>query len=225
MHRGSTAYATFAGEQHALAEETSISTPHELGVLNGSLAVPPSPRGIVLIANDAGSARFVSPLRTLAHQLHLAGLGTLIVDVLELDEQKVGVTTMAKRVGSARNWLTNGDLGKSPLVLFGLGQAAPAVLLSVAARPTHVDAVIACGPSPDRAGLALDYVGVPTLLIAHSGARGDVDANRRTLALLHGERDMVVLHEPADPFKAALDIARATLIFLARESCHLRKAV
>jgi putative phosphoribosyl transferase len=224
MHCGSTAHPTFARERHALAEETAISIPHELGVLNGSLAVTPSPRGIVLIANDAGSGRYVSPLHTLAHQLHMAGLGTLIVDVVELDEQKVSVTTMAKRVGSARNWLTNGDLAKPPMVLFGLGQAAPAVLLSVAARPTHIDAVIACGPSPDRAGLALDYVGVPTLLIAHGGPCSDVEANRRTLALLHGERDMAVLHEPGDPFKAALDIARAALIFLSRESCHLRKA-
>jgi len=224
MYFGNTAHPIEALARRALAEERPINIPHGCDSLSGSLAVPPSPLGMVLIANDSGSGRHLPPLCALAQQLRSAGLGTLIVDVLELEEPNVSVTEMAKRIGSARDWLTNGELARFPLVLFGLGQAAPSVLISAAARTSHVDAVIACGPFPDRAGLALDYVGVPTLLIAHGGSFTDVDAHRQTLASLHGERDLAVLHEPVDPFKSALDIARTALIFLSRESCNLRKA-
>jgi hypothetical protein len=207
----------------ALAVERPINIPHEGSFLPGSLAIPLFPRGMVLIANDASGDHRVSPLQALASQLRTEGLGTLIVKVVDRDEKKVTMTTIAKRIGSARNWLTNGELAKPPLVLFGLGQAAPAVLLSIAVRPSHVDAVIACGPFPDRAGIALEHVRVPVLLIAHSGAFSDVDANRRTLASIHGEQSLVVLHEVHDPVENTLEMGCAVLTFLARESGHLRK--
>jgi hypothetical protein len=228
MHSGNTirrleSHPLEAPGHSALAEERPINIPHEGGLLIGSLAIPLSPRGVVLIASDASGDGRASPLRALARQLRSEGLGTLIVKVVDLDEQKVSVTTIARRIGSARNWLTNGELARPPLVLFGLGQAAPAVLVSVAVRPSHVDAVIACGPSPDRAGIAMEHVNVPVLLIAHSGAFSDVDANRRTLATIHGEQNLAVLHEVHDPFENALEIGREVLTFLARESGHLRK--
>jgi hypothetical protein len=211
-------------ELETLAEERPINIPHEGGFLSGSLCIPPSPDGVALIANDAGSARHIVPLRTIARQLRIRGFATLMVDMLLPEEERVSVMMQALRIGSARTWLSTRDVGALPLVLFGLGLAAPAALISAATQPRQVQAVIACGPFPDQAGLALGNLKVPALLIAQADRDCDLKSHRLALAALHGERDLVVLPEPKEPILGALDIALAALDFLARESCHLRIA-
>ena len=122
---------------------------------------------------------------------------------------------LAERLESGRNWLLRSKLAGLPVVLFGMGESAAAALLAAAARPSNVAAVIACGPKPDAAGIALEAVSAPTLLIAHADPFGEVGSHVRALGRLRGERDLVVLAELDDPIKRALDISRAAVAFLA----------
>ncbi len=209
-----------ADTPYSLREERPVGIPHDGEFLTGSLAAPRSPRAVVIIANDRGCARHVPALRTLAGELRGAGLATLLVDLVPPEEEGARVDALAARLYSARAWLSRTKLASLPTVLLGMGEAAPAALLSAAARPAGVNTVIACGRAPDAAGIALTMIAAPTLLIAQAGQLSDIGPQLRALGQLGGDRDLVVLHEPADPIKHALDIARAALAFLARGSVH-----
>jgi putative phosphoribosyl transferase len=213
-------------ERQALAEERAIGIPHQGAFLSGSFCAPAAAHAVVLIANDAGSARHLAKLRTIARQLRSQGFATLMVDLLMLEEEEeiLSVAAQALRIDSARAWLLGREVGALPLVLFGMGLAAPAALISAARQPSQVTAVIACGPFPDHAGAALEHLEVPVLLIAQGDHACDLKSHRAALASLHGERDLMVLHEPREPIAAALEISLAALAFLDREGCHLRIA-
>jgi len=74
-----------------LAEERPVAFPYQDRFLTGSLAVPHSPRAVVVIANPRGYARHVPALRALARELRGGGLATLMVDVVAPDEEGVPV--------------------------------------------------------------------------------------------------------------------------------------
>lgn len=170
MYFGPEAHHPEAVERQALAEERAICIPHEGIFLSGSLCIPPSAHATVLIANDAGSARHLAPLRAIAQKLRAHGFATLMVDMLQLEEESACATVQASRIDSARAWLATKEVGALPLVLFGMGLAAPAALISAAVRPRQVQAVIACGPFPSYAGIAPENLKVPALFIARTGA-------------------------------------------------------
>lgn len=214
----------------SLAEERPVSIPHDGDFLTGSYAAPPSPRAVVIIANDRGCARHVPALRTIARELRTAGFATLMVDVVTMNEHaepgvaarvRISPTLLAARLESACAWLLPMKLAQ---VVIGMGGAAPAALLCAAAHPKEIAAVVTCGPRPDVAGIALAHVCAPTLLIAHAGQFDEVEAHTRALAHLVGERDLIVLHDFVDPIKRALDIARAAIGFLAFVGGQVRKA-
>ena len=199
-----------------LAEERPVGIPYEDHFLTGSLAAPKSPRGIVVIANARGYARHVPALRALARELRSGGFATLMVDVVAPDEERIAARPdlIAGRLDAARTWLEGSGLTGLPLVLLGMGTAAAAALLSAAAKPARVRAVVACGPRPDTAGIALRMVSAPALLIAHTGQFSDINAHLRTLARLEVQRDLIVLQDSGDPVDGAVDVARATVRFL-----------
>jgi putative phosphoribosyl transferase len=208
-----------------LAEERPVAIPYQDRFLTGSFAVPHSPRAVVVIANDHGYARHVPALRALARELRGGGLATLMVDVVAPDEEGVPTRSelLAARLDAARSWLENSRLKGLPLVLLGMGMAAPAALLSAAALPAHVGAVVACGPRPDSAGIALKMVSAPTLLIAH-GPLDDIGLHMRALKQLRAHHDLIVLHDPGDPLAAAVDVAQAILGFLSSFGSSAGKA-
>jgi len=197
-------------------EERPVGIPHGSEFLTGSLASVPAPRAVVLIANDRGYGRHVPALRALADELRIPGFATLIADVVPAGENCMGreLDAAAARLASARAWLASSKHATLPVVLFGMGAAAPAALLSAAARPGDVAAVVACGPNPDAPGIALGMVSCPALLIAHTGQFGDVASHIRALGRLGGRHDLAVLSEVQDTARSALDIARATVPFL-----------
>jgi len=205
-------------------EERPVGIPHQDLFLTGSFAAPEHARAVVLIANDHGCARHIPALRALAAEFRGAGLATLLFDAVPVAEEGASAEMLAARIDSARAWLRKTKLASLPSVLLGLGEAAPSALLSAAARPAGVSAVIACGRAPDEAGVALAMIDAPTLLIAQAGQLSDIGAHLRALGRLGGDRDLVVLHEPADPIEHALDIARAAVAFLARGGGHVRSA-
>ena len=208
-----------------LSEERPVAIPYQDRFLTGSLAVPHSPRAVVVIANPRGYARHVPALRALAGELRGAGLATLMVDVVLPNEEGVAARPelLAARLDAARNWLETSRANGLPLVLLGMGMAAPAALLSAAARPSQIGAVVACGPRPDSAGIALKMVSVPALLIAHSPF-DDIDSHRRALGQLEAPHDLIVLHDPGDPIAAAVDIAQTIRGFLTLFGSSARNA-
>ncbi|MET0697180.1 MAG: alpha/beta fold hydrolase, partial [Acidimicrobiia bacterium] len=132
-------------------------------------------RGMVVFAHGSGSSRHSPRNRQVAATLHASGFGTLLLDLLTPDEEKIDMRTgehrfdvhmLGNRVVAAIDWLREGD--DSPIGLFGASTGAAAALIAAAKRPEDVFAVVSRGGRPDLAGDDLPAVRAPTLLIVGS---------------------------------------------------------
>ncbi|MER6813782.1 dienelactone hydrolase family protein [Spirillospora sp. NPDC000708] len=146
--------------------------------LNGDLAIPDDPAGMVVFAHGSGSSRLSPRNRAVAEGLNAAGIGTLLLDLLTEEEEQVDRVTAALRfdielltsrlIGTV-DALAEG-LESAPhtaglrIGLFGASTGAAAALAAAAARP-DVGAVVSRGGRPDLAGPSLPRVRAPVLLI------------------------------------------------------------
>src|SRR5215213_7977254 len=77
------------------AHETQQTVKIEVGVgtIEGSLVLPDSATGIVLFAHGSGSSRHSPRNRWVADSLQQAGFGTLLIDLLTLEEEEIDART------------------------------------------------------------------------------------------------------------------------------------
>jgi pimeloyl-ACP methyl ester carboxylesterase len=150
--------------------------------LAGDLALPAHARGIVVFAHGSGSSRHSSRNRYVAGELREADLGTLLMDLLTADEERVDAQTghlrfdielLAERLVGAIHWLeTQPETRGLPVGLFGASTGGGAALVAAARTPDRVGAVVSRGGRPDLADEELPRVQAPTLLIV--GGRDEI---------------------------------------------------
>jgi dienelactone hydrolase len=143
--------------------------------LEGNLGIPRSAGGIVLFAHGSGSSRHSPRNRRVAKYFRDAGLATLLIDLLTLDEEEIDLRTrhlrfdidlLSRRLSGAVDWICEQtDTETLKIGCFGSSTGAAAALCAAAARPQQVAAVVSRGGRPDLAGDALAHVTAPTLLI------------------------------------------------------------
>jgi putative phosphoribosyl transferase len=171
--------------------------------LPGDLVVPYGARGVVLFAHGSGSSRHSPRNRQVATGLHDTGYGTLLLDLLTEDEERVDARTgvlrfdvrmLAGRLTDAADWLSRQDgSGALPLAVFGASTGAAAALITAADRPDRIGAVISRGGRPDLAGDALGRVRAPTLLIVGGADRQVLELNRGAATRLATVHDIAVV--------------------------------
>jgi putative phosphoribosyl transferase len=167
--------------------------------LGGTLTLPEGARGLVVFAHGSGSSRFSPRNRQVADVLHAAGVGTLLIDLLTGEEERIDLRTrelrfdiglLAERVVGAVDWAAE----QAPaLGAFGASTGAAAALVAAAERPALVRAVVSRGGRPDLAGEALPRVRAPTLLIVGGDDPVVLDLNRQALELLRAETRLEVV--------------------------------
>lgn len=181
----------------------SLAIPTAGVVLEADIVVPDGASGVVLFAHGSGSSRHSPRNRYVAAELQRAGLGTVLADLLTLDEERVDsrtgrlrfdITLLAVRVVALIDWLadqeTTGGLGVG---LFGASTGAAAALVAAAARPGPVEAVVSRGGRPDLAGEFLRLVRQPSLLIVGGRDEAVLDLNRQAMTLLPGENRLEIV--------------------------------
>jgi dienelactone hydrolase len=171
--------------------------------LDGDLRAAPDARGVVAFAHGSGSGRHSPRNRLVAEELTRAGLATLLLDLLTVDEEREDLRTgrlrfdiglLAERVIHAVDWL-----GREPATahldigLFGASTGAAAALVAAAARPEAVRAVVSRGGRPDLAGAALGDVAAPTLLIVGGADTPVIDMNRDAMRAMEAERQLEIV--------------------------------
>src|SRR5919201_4625763 len=102
--------------------------------LDGDLALPSDPRGLVIFAHGSGSSRKSPRNRDVAATLQADGLATLLFDLLTLDEERVDRHTahlrfdiefLAERLVAATVWARGqSGLRRLPLGYFGASTGA-----------------------------------------------------------------------------------------------------
>ena len=178
-----------------------VSIPAGPVALEGALALPDRPRGIVVFSHGSGSGRLSPRNQFVAGELHELSLGTLLLDLLTWTEDRFyearfDIDLLAQRLGHAVRFVrshaaTNG----LPIGLFGASTGAASALRVAAAAPEDIGAVVSRGGRPDLAGAGtLAQVRAPTLLIVGGLDVGVIELNESAHdALLNSERELVIV--------------------------------
>ncbi len=209
-----------AASQDPPSRDEEVELSAGLASLGGHLTLPENPIGVVVFAHGSGSSRHSARNRSVAGVLNEAGFGTLLFDLLtveeELDRANVfDIGLLARRLVDVTSWVrSQPEAAGAPVGYFGASTGAGAALWAAAEPDADVAAVVSRGGRPDLAGPRLAQVTAPTLLIV--GGRDNVvlDLNRQAQALLRCESRLVVvpgathLFEEPGTLQAAAEAAR-----------------
>jgi len=167
----------------------------------GSLELPAAARGVVAFAHGSGSGRHSPRNRYVAGELNKAGLGTLLLDLLTIDEdrdveRRFDIALLSARLADAVRFVAEHKATRAlPVGLFGASTGAASALRVAAAMPQRIGAVVSRGGRPDLAGdTALVRVKAPTLLIVGGEDAGVIELNEQARdTLVHCERRLVLV--------------------------------
>jgi putative phosphoribosyl transferase len=189
--------------------------------LGGHLAVPDGATGLVVFAHGSGSSRHSPRNRYVAQVLHRARLGTLLFDLLTVEEEPdrgavFDIELLARRLVEVTGWVRNQPrLDGLRLGYFGASTGAAAALWAATEPGADIAAVVSRGGRPDLAAPRLAAVVAPTLLIVGGDDHAVLELNRQAYAQLrHCERELQVipgathLFEEPGTLEAAAEAAR-----------------
>jgi putative phosphoribosyl transferase len=167
--------------------------------LAGDLRLPEPAAGLVIFAHGSGSSRLSPRNRQVAEALNDAGFGTLLFDLLtieeELDRAKVfDIGLLAKRLLAVTGWVQGeAKLSDLPIGYFGASTGAAAALRAAAQLGDAVRAVVSRGGRPDLAVESLEEVSSPTLLIVGGADWQVLELNEQAARLLRCEHEVAIV--------------------------------
>ena len=216
---------------HFVSNGRPVSIGLVKATLEGNLALPPHPCGVVLFAHGSGSSRHSPRNRFVAETLQSHGIATLLMDLLTASEEEIDQRTsqlrfnirlLAKRLAGATTWtLRQPDLRGLSVGYFGASTGAAAALVAAAQLSRVVAAVVSRGGRPDLAGDALGSVVAPTLLIVGGHDGPVIDLNAQALAKLGcSEKRLVVIPGATHLFEepgALEEVARVASDWFSRQ--------
>jgi dienelactone hydrolase len=182
----------------AIEREVSIDAGEEH--LEGILGELPAPVGIVVFAHGSGSGRKSPRNHYVARQLQRAGMATLLLDLLTVEEDReyhmrFDIALLEPRLAAACDWVRAQDgYAGVPIGLFGASTGAAVALRVAAAHPGEVAAVVSRGGRPDLAGVfALERVRTPTLLIVGGNDDQVISLNEAALAVMRCDSKIEII--------------------------------
>lgn len=196
-------------------------------VLPAVLVVPEQARGLVLIADNAGTSGLGRRNRWVAAVLQHQGIATLTFHLLSEAETRekrhvVRLSLLARRLCEAIDWVDQrADLQRLPVGLFGEGMAAAPALMATALRADRVASVVLLGGRPDLAMHMLAQVRVPTLLIVGGRDTEALAPNREVFRHLAGAKRLEVVPDATQPMEEAGALEGATALAAAWFERHL----
>ena len=141
--------------------------------LHADLRVPPGASAVVLLAQAGGSVPPGQNTGPVRDELAVSGVATLVVDLVTLDEWRLGLGDLSMEVGELADRLSD----TLDVVLrhpetrhlcpgcFANDTAAAAAFVAAAGRPATVEAIVSYEGRIDLAATALEHVIAPTLLV------------------------------------------------------------
>lgn len=185
--------------------------------LQADLVTPVPTAATVIFAHGSGSGRRSPRNRRVAAAMHEHGFATLLFDLLTPREEdldavdarfRFDVELLAGRLLVASAWVhAEPALASLPVGYFGASTGAAAALIAAARRPEWVQAVVSRGGRPDLAGVSLERVVAPTLLIVGELDETVIALNGEALRHLRGESRLEIVPGAAHLFEepGALD--------------------
>jgi len=187
----------------SVSEEQLVRLPAGEVELPGNLVVPPGAIGIVVFAHGSGSSRHSRRNRFVAEELQNRRLGTLLMDLLTVEEERVDehtaqyrfdVPMLAARLVHAAAWVSSMERTRGlPIGYFGASTGAAAALVAAAVAPQNICTIVSRGGRPDLAGSELHRVRVPVLLLVGGEDTAVIELNQRALEKLPGEKRLEIV--------------------------------
>ena len=177
----------------------SIQIHTDAAQLPGDLIVPGDAGGVVVFAHGSGSSRRSPRNVAVAERLDVAGLATLLFDLLTPAEAAdralvFDIELLASRLGAAIVAVRDAaDVPAVPLGLFGASTGAAAALVASTFDDANVGAIVSRGGRPDLAGNALQRVTAPVLLIVGSDDPDVLGLNRAAAERIRAETRVEVV--------------------------------
>lgn len=195
--------------------------------LAGLLSVPDNPRGFVVFAHGSGSSRHSPRNRYVAVELNRAGFGTLLFDLLTVEEEAdrrnvFDIDLLAHRLLDVSAWLRKRpEMSGAPIGYFGASTGAAAALRAATDLRADVKAIVSRGGRPDLAGANLGLVRAPTLLIV--GGRDDIviDLNRAAQVKLRCENRLEIVPHATHLFDEPGTLEAVALLAIGWFATHL----
>lgn len=172
--------------------------------LVGNLTIPLGAKGLIVFAHGSGSSRHSPRNQYVAQTLQKNHLGTLLIDLLTEDEERVDAETahlrfdiplLAERLVSIAKWLSEEKRSKAlKLGYFGASTGAAAALQAAALYPEPIFAIVSRGGRPDLATPHfLLKVRAPVLLIVGGEDYPVIDMNQEALQTLVCEKKLLIV--------------------------------
>jgi dienelactone hydrolase len=205
------AEAELARELDEMSQDKQTTNEHDLNVripadsikLEGELKAPSSATGIVLFAHGSGSSRHSPRNQYVASVIRNAGVGTLLFDLLTLEEEAIDIQTrhlrfdidlLARRLMDAANWIKQEPVLRHLRVgYFGSSTGGGAALVAAAMVGEEIGAVVSRGGRPDLAAEALPRVKSPTLLIVGGYDEPVIKLNKHAYAQLRCQKKLEIV--------------------------------
>lgn len=172
--------------------EKSVSITIERNRLEGVLVVPEAAHGVVVFAHGSGSSRHSPRNQRVAQVLNEAGIATLLMNLLTIEERafdqqtqhlRFDIPFLASRLAGANAWLKKQpETADLPVGFFGASTGAGAALVTAAAYPGDIYAVVSRAGRIDMAGKSLPLVKAPTLLLVGGADLPVIEMNRQAQA-------------------------------------------
>jgi putative phosphoribosyl transferase len=185
--------------RHAMSSQAVRILAGEGVEIVGDLILPGPVRGLVVFAHGSGSSRHSPRNRQVARVLNERELGTLLLDLLTVDEERdranvFDIGLLAERLVAATRWARGEpDLAGLPVGYFGASTGAGAALCAAAELGDEIAAVVSRGGRPDLAAPRLPEVRAPVLMIVGGHDEIVLELNREARRLLRAPADIAVV--------------------------------
>lgn len=202
---------TFAKRPSALRTQ-EVRIPVAGSWLYGDLVTPTGMSGLVLFAQSSG--RHSARNRQVAAHLQQAGLGTLLFDLLTVQEaqedmhtaeHRFNIARLTDRMQTATLWvLKQPGLWELSLGYFGSSTGSAAALITAARMDGRIAAVVSLGGRTDLAGpVVLASISAPTLFIVGEGDPQAMPLNTEAFSHLQCSKQLTVIPGGKDVFQEA----------------------
>lgn len=177
-----------------------LKLPVENFYLEGEISLPVKSKSLIIFSHGSGSSRFSPRNRMVAKELHKAGFGTLLFDLMsnhekENYEKRFDIDLLTRRLVSITLWIYNhSEFAEYDLGYFGSGVGAASALRASTQLDSIVKAVISRGGRLDLVSDdKLRQVKCPTLLIVGELDFHTLKMNRKAMKQLRCSNQLMVV--------------------------------
>lgn len=177
-----------------------LKLPVENFYLEGEISLPVKAKSLIIFSHGSGSSRFSPRNRMVAKELHKAGFGTLLFDLMsdhekEDYEKRFDIDLLTRRLVSITLWIYNhSEYADFDLGYFGSGTGAASALRASTQLESIIKAVISRGGRLDLVSdEKLREVKCPTLLIAGELDFHTLKLNRKAIKQLRCPNQLMVV--------------------------------